>query len=69
MAQVHVKDADGVRVLTLDNPPVNALSFAFSKTLLAAIEAAEADGAVKSVVLTGGNGIFSGGADVNDFNN
>ena len=32
---------DGVRVLTLDNPPVNALSFAFSAELLAAVEAAE----------------------------
>ena len=55
-------------VMTLDNPPVNALSFAYSERLLAAIEDAEADGAVKAVVFAGANGIFSGGADVNDFN-
>ena len=57
-----------VRVLTLDNPPVNALSFAYSARLLAAIEDAEAADGVKAVVFTGANGLFSGGADVNDFN-
>ncbi|MBV8655093.1 MAG: enoyl-CoA hydratase/isomerase family protein, partial [Candidatus Eremiobacteraeota bacterium] len=67
MAQVHVQDRDGVRVLTLDNPPVNALSFAFSAELLKAVEAAEADDAIKAVVFTGANGLFSGGADINDF--
>lgn len=67
MAQVHVEDRDGVRILTLDNPPVNAFSFAYSAQVLAAVEAAEADASVKAVVFTGANGIFSGGADVNDF--
>jgi len=57
-----------VRVLTLDNPPVNALSFAFSEGLLATVRAAEEDADVRAVVVTGANGIFSGGADVNDFN-
>ena len=67
MAQLHVQDRDGIRILTLDNPPVNALSFAYSADLLAAVEAAENDPAVKAVIFTGANGIFSGGADVNDF--
>lgn len=58
-----------VVVLTLDNPPVNALSFAFSAQLLAAVEAAENDPGVKAVAFAGGGGIFSGGADVNDFEN
>ncbi len=58
---------DGVRLLTLTNPPVNALSFATSGALLREIEAAEADDAVKSVVITGSGGFFSGGADINDF--
>jgi 3-hydroxyacyl-CoA dehydrogenase len=57
-----------VRVITLDNPPVNALSFAYCAQLLEAIEAAERDPAVRAVVLTGANGLFSAGADVNDFN-
>jgi 3-hydroxyacyl-CoA dehydrogenase len=68
MAQVHVEHRDGVAILTLDNPPVNALSFAYSAMLLQAIEAAERDATVKAVVIAGANGLFSGGADVNDFN-
>lgn len=60
-------DRNGVRILTLNNPPVNALSFALSKELCAALAAAEADASVKAIVITGANGIFSGGADINDF--
>jgi 3-hydroxyacyl-CoA dehydrogenase len=67
-AGVHTQDRDGVRVVTLDNPPVNALSFAYSADLLRAVEAAEADPNVKAVIFTGANGLFSAGADVNDFN-
>ena len=71
MSDVHVKDhataAGTVRVLTLDNPPVNAVGFDYSAKLLAAVEGAEADASVIAVVFTGANGIFSGGADVNDF--
>ncbi|HYL26551.1 MAG TPA: 3-hydroxyacyl-CoA dehydrogenase NAD-binding domain-containing protein, partial [Candidatus Nitrosotalea sp.] len=58
-----------VRVIRLDNPPVNALSFAYCREILNALEAAYADAAVQCVVFTGANGLFSGGADVNDFNN
>jgi 3-hydroxyacyl-CoA dehydrogenase len=58
---------DNVRVLVLDNPPINALGFAMSAELLAAVEAAEADPAITSVVFTGSGGLFSGGADINDF--
>ncbi|MGZ3547611.1 MAG: 3-hydroxyacyl-CoA dehydrogenase NAD-binding domain-containing protein [Vulcanimicrobiaceae bacterium] len=67
MAQVQVANVDDVRMLTLDNSPVNALSFAFSAELLQAVEAAEADPSVKTIVFTGANGLFSGGADINDF--
>lgn len=56
-----------VRVITLDNPPVNALSFAYCAKLLAEIHAAHSDDAVEAVVITGANGLFSAGADVNDF--
>jgi 3-hydroxyacyl-CoA dehydrogenase len=64
---IKTRDADSVRILTIDNPPINALSFALSAELLAAIEAAESAASVKAVVFTGANGIFSGGADLNDF--
>ncbi|GAC1657997.1 MAG: 3-hydroxyacyl-CoA dehydrogenase NAD-binding domain-containing protein [Candidatus Elarobacter sp.] len=58
---------DGVRLLTLDNPPVNALSYALSAELVPLVEAAAKDASVTTVVFTGANGLFSGGADVNDF--
>jgi len=60
---------DVARVITLDNPPVNALSFAYCREILTALEGAYADAAVRYVIFTGANGLFSGGADVNDFNN
>ncbi|MBV8728095.1 MAG: enoyl-CoA hydratase/isomerase family protein [Candidatus Eremiobacteraeota bacterium] len=66
--RVDTRDQNGVRVLTLDNPPVNALSFAFSALLQRAVRDAEEDNAIRAVVLVGANGLFSGGADVNDFN-
>ena len=55
------------RVITFENPPINALGFAMSAELIAAIEAAENDATITTVVFTGSNGFFSGGADINDF--
>ncbi|GAC1406412.1 MAG: 3-hydroxyacyl-CoA dehydrogenase NAD-binding domain-containing protein [Candidatus Velthaea sp.] len=65
---VDASDRDaGVRVLTLNNPPANAISFALSAQLAAAIDAASADASVRAIVFTGSNGLFSFGADINDF--
>jgi 3-hydroxyacyl-CoA dehydrogenase len=64
---VRTDDRNGVRIVTLDNPPVNALSFAYSAALVDVLVEAEADPDVHAVVLTGANGLFSGGADINDF--
>ncbi|HEY1868635.1 MAG TPA: 3-hydroxyacyl-CoA dehydrogenase NAD-binding domain-containing protein, partial [Candidatus Cybelea sp.] len=58
---------DETRVITLDNPPVNALSFAYCAKLLAEIHAAHSDDSVGAIVITGSHGLFSAGADVNDF--
>src|SRR5579863_3659240 len=58
-----------VKTITLDNPPVNALSFAYCAKLYEAIAAAQADDSVEAIVFTGRNGLFSAGADVNDFKN
>jgi 3-hydroxyacyl-CoA dehydrogenase len=66
-----VRQAQGdtgiVRIITIDNPPINALSYALSAELVPVIESASADPSVKGVVFTGANGTFSGGADINDF--
>ncbi|MEM7429103.1 MAG: 3-hydroxyacyl-CoA dehydrogenase NAD-binding domain-containing protein [Pseudomonadota bacterium] len=53
-----------VRVITIDNPPVNAWSIGVPRGTIDALAAANADDAIKAVVLAGGTrGIF-GGADI-----
>jgi 3-hydroxyacyl-CoA dehydrogenase len=64
---VRTEDRAGVRIVTLDNPPINALSFAYSTALVSVLTEAEAEWSVHAIVLTGANGLFSGGADINDF--
>jgi len=44
------------------------VSFALCAELYPIVEAASADAAVTAVVITGASGIFSAGADINDFN-
>jgi 3-hydroxyacyl-CoA dehydrogenase len=58
---------DGVAVLTIDNPPVNALGPSSVEPVLVALAAAQADPAVGALVLTGARGTFSGGADMRGF--
>jgi 3-hydroxyacyl-CoA dehydrogenase len=58
-----------LKEILLDNPPVNALSFAYCATLLDRVRAAEQDERVTAIAFIGANGIFSGGADINDFLN
>ena len=58
---------DGVAVLRIENPPVNALGPRSVAPLLAGLEAVRADAAVIAVVLAGANGTFSGGADMKGF--
>jgi len=57
----------GVTILTIENPPVNALGPASVAPVLTALTAALADPAVTAIVLTGANGTFSGGADMKGF--
>ncbi len=59
---------DGVAVVTLDSPPVNALSKALRSHLATALRAADADPAVRAIVLIGAGRGFSGGADITEFN-
>ena len=62
-----LSDSD-VAVIQLDNPPVNALSHPHRQRLANELARAEADPAVKAVILIGGPEFFSGGADVKEFN-
>jgi 3-hydroxyacyl-CoA dehydrogenase len=58
---------EGVAVITLDNPPVNALGSALVRDLDARIAEAEAHAEVRCIVIIGDNGTFSGGADIREF--
>jgi len=58
---------DGVAVITLNNPPVNGLSFETRRAIAEGLNKAQADAAVQAVVLTGGGKAFSGGADIREF--
>jgi len=54
----------GVRVLTLDRPPANAIDETLLRELLEAALVAKHDDAVRAVVLTGAGKFFSGGFDL-----
>src|SRR5689334_11879892 len=57
--------AEGVLEITLNRPQArNALSTPLVRALVALLDAAEGDDAVRCVVLTGGPRIFAAGADV-----
>ncbi len=56
-----------VAVITLDNPPVNGLGFDTRVAFASALERAQADPAVKAIVITGAGKVFSGGADIREF--
>jgi 3-hydroxyacyl-CoA dehydrogenase len=59
---------DGVAVITMNNPPVNSMSAANRVHVGGALKAAEADPAVKAIVLIGSEKAFSGGAEIREFN-
>ena len=56
-----------VAVITMENPPVNGLGHELRSGLVAGIDRARADGAVKAIVLVGAGKGFSGGADIREF--
>jgi len=56
-----------ILVVTIDNPPVNALGVDVRRGLTAAINAAGADTAVKAVLIVGSGKTFIGGADIREF--
>ena len=60
------KDGD-VGILTVNNPPVNALSPGVPEGIIAGLEQFEKDDAVKAIVLIGGGRTFIAGADIKEF--
>jgi len=67
MSAVEYSRHDGVAVLALANPPVNALSQAVCRGIMDGLERALADKAVRAVVLIGLGRGFCAGADISEF--
>src|SRR5262249_9192909 len=57
---------DAVAVLTIANPPVNALAYAVRVGLMEGLERAAADPKVLGVVITGSGGSFAARADIQE---
>jgi len=60
------RDED-ILVITLDHPPVNALSADVRRDLADAIQAAQTDPAVRAILLVGAGKNFIAGADIREF--
>ena len=56
-----------IGLITINNPPANALSFAVVKGALEALNACLEDDGIKAVVLTGAGRMFVAGADIREF--
>ena len=63
---VETTHVDGVAVIQVNNPPVNALSAGVPSGIAAAIEAAEADANIQAIVLRGAGKTFVAGADIGE---
>jgi 3-hydroxyacyl-CoA dehydrogenase len=64
---VQLSRHDGVAVITINNPPVNALSPGVPEGIAEALDQIENDDAVKAAVLIGGGRTFVAGADIKEF--
>src|SRR2546423_13964062 len=64
---VKFENIDGIGIITIDNPPVNALSPGVPDGIVAAVERGNADPSVKAMVLIGAGRSFIAGADIRQF--
>ncbi len=64
---VAFTQAGEIAVITINNPPVNALSLGVPEGIAAGIERANADENIKGVILIGGGRAFIAGADIKEF--
>ena len=68
MSDLIIRSRDGeIGIITIDNPPVNALSPGVPEGITAAIGEFNADPAITAIVLIGGGRTFIAGADIKEF--
>src|SRR5712691_8219655 len=66
-ALVRFENVDGIGVITVDNPPVNALSPGVPEGIVENVERGNADPAIEAMVLIGAGRSFIAGADIRTF--
>jgi 3-hydroxyacyl-CoA dehydrogenase len=64
---VQLTKEDGIAIITINNPPVNALSPGVPEGISAAIDEVDRDDSIKAAVLIGGGRTFVAGADIKEF--
>lgn len=64
---VHYSATGGLAILTMDNPPLNALGHGLRAAIAAALARAEADGQVEVICLTAAGSSWPVGADIREF--
>src|SRR5579863_2471194 len=64
---VKLEQMGRVAVVTVDNPPVNAIAAGVPEGLMSALEAAQADAGVDVIVVIGAGKTFIAGADLAEF--
>lgn len=66
-APVIMTVENGIAVIEINNPPVNALSQAVRSGLIECVREADADGAIDAIVIYGAGRTFIAGADIKEF--
>src|SRR5947208_2322766 len=64
---IRFENVSGIGVITVDNPPVNALSPGVPEGIVAAVDKGNADPTVKAMMLIGAGRSFIAGADIRQF--
>lgn len=64
---VHLSYEGDTALIEIDNPPVNALSQSVRAGIMAALDKAEANPAIKVIALFGKGKVFIAGADIKEF--
>jgi len=63
---ISASRSDGVAILRIDQPPVNAIGAPVRAALSGALDALEADSEIRAVVIAGAGRMFSGGGDLRE---
>lgn len=67
MSQVTVEHRDGIAIISVDNPPVNALSQPVRDGLMRSVDTADADKSVNAIIIACKGRTFIAGADIREF--